>query len=96
MSADEIPSCDEPALPDEEDGWHKLLDTDDLPEGRVTTVTIGHASLCVSHTEEGGFGCIDNACPHQGGPLGEGSIERGWLRCPWHPGTRNQALGLHW
>src|SRR4029079_10861611 len=23
-------------------------------------------------------------CPHQGGPLGEGSIEKGLLRCPWH------------
>ncbi|MGB5831385.1 MAG: Rieske 2Fe-2S domain-containing protein, partial [Thiohalocapsa sp.] len=22
--------------------------------------------------------------PHQGGPLGEGSIEHGLLRCPWH------------
>ena len=37
----------------------------------------------MSH-HEGEFGCIDNACPHQGGPLGEGSIEKGWLRCPWH------------
>lgn len=32
---------------------------------------------------------MDNRCPHQGGPLGEGSIEDGvdgqcWLRCPWH------------
>ncbi|MEL6758101.1 MAG: thiamine pyrophosphate-dependent enzyme, partial [Pseudomonadota bacterium] len=32
---------------------------------------------------------MDNKCPHQGGPLGEGSIEQGindecWLRCPWH------------
>jgi thiamine pyrophosphate-dependent acetolactate synthase large subunit-like protein len=32
---------------------------------------------------------MDNHCPHQGGPLGEGAIERGtdgacWLRCPWH------------
>lgn len=32
---------------------------------------------------------MDNHCPHQGGPLGEGSIERGndgqcWIRCPWH------------
>jgi len=84
MSADEIPSHDEPDLPDGDYDWHKLIDVDDLPEGRVTTVTIGHASLCVSHTAEGGFGCIENACPHQGGPLGEGSIERGWLRCPWH------------
>ena len=30
------------------------------------------------------FGALDNVCPHQGGPLGEGSIERVWLRCPWH------------
>lgn len=32
---------------------------------------------------------MDNRCPHQGGPLGEGSIETGvddqcWIRCPWH------------
>jgi thiamine pyrophosphate-dependent acetolactate synthase large subunit-like protein/nitrite reductase/ring-hydroxylating ferredoxin subunit len=32
----------------------------------------------------GRFGALDNHCPHQGGPLGEGSIEKGWLRCPWH------------
>ena len=25
-----------------------------------------------------------NHCPHQGGPLGEGTIENGVLRCPWH------------
>ena len=33
---------------------------------------------------EGRYGALDNRCPHQGGPLGEGSIEDGWLRCPWH------------
>ncbi len=27
---------------------------------------------------------LENRCPHQGGPLGEGSIEKGLLRCPWH------------
>ncbi|MDW3219833.1 MAG: thiamine pyrophosphate-binding protein [Acidimicrobiales bacterium] len=84
MSSDEIPSTTEPALPEGAFAWHKLIEVDELPEGRVTTVTIGHESLCVSNTAEGGFGCIDNACPHQGGPLGEGSIEKGWLRCPWH------------
>jgi thiamine pyrophosphate-dependent acetolactate synthase large subunit-like protein/nitrite reductase/ring-hydroxylating ferredoxin subunit len=38
---------------------------------------------------DGGFTAMENRCPHQGGPLGEGSIETGndgkcWLRCPWH------------
>jgi pyruvate oxidase len=63
--------------------WHRVLDSDELPEGRVTTVTVGRRSLAVSHYD-GGYGAIDNRCPHQGGPLGEGSIEKGWLRCPWH------------
>ncbi|NNE67802.1 MAG: Rieske 2Fe-2S domain-containing protein [Pyrinomonadaceae bacterium] len=64
--------------------WHKVLEnTEDLPEGRVTSVTAGHQGLCISHFE-GEFAALDNKCPHQGGPLGEGSIENGFLRCPWH------------
>ena len=63
--------------------WHKALEPDELPEGRVTTVTIGRRSLALTH-HEGRYGALDNHCPHQGGPLGEGSIEKGWLRCPWH------------
>ncbi len=63
--------------------WHKVLDRGELDEGRVTTVAVGRRTFAVSHYE-GRYGCVDNACPHQGGPLGEGSIEKGWLRCPWH------------
>ena len=29
-------------------------------------------------------GAFENKCPHQGGPLGQGTIEKGWLRYPWH------------
>lgn len=47
------------------------------------TVTAGHHDLCLTHFE-GQFSALDNKCPHQGGPLGEGTIEKGWLRCPWH------------
>ncbi len=63
--------------------WHKMLEPDELPDGRVTTVHIGHRSYAVTNNE-GRFGVLDNRCPHQGGPLGEGSIENGHLRCPWH------------
>ncbi|MEQ8717346.1 MAG: thiamine pyrophosphate-binding protein [Acidimicrobiales bacterium] len=63
--------------------WHHLVGVDEVPEGRVTTVTIGRRSLAVTH-HDGAWGALDNHCPHQGGPLGEGSIEKGWLRCPWH------------
>ncbi|HBQ17779.1 MAG TPA: pyruvate oxidase, partial [Myxococcales bacterium] len=63
--------------------WLKVLDPDELPEGRVKAVTSGAQTLCMTHFE-GRYGALDNRCPHQGGPLGEGSIEDGWLRCPWH------------
>jgi len=63
--------------------WYRVADPADLPEGRVMTVVAGHKSLALTRYE-GKFNALDNACPHQGGPLGEGSIENGWLRCPWH------------
>ena len=68
--------------------WHRILDLDELPEGRVTTISVGRQTFAVSHFQ-GTYGALDNACSHQGGPLGEGSIEQGaegkcWLRCPWH------------
>ena len=63
--------------------WHRVMDLDGLPEGRVTTVVAGHRTLALTH-HEGRYGALDNHCPHQGGPLGEGSIENGVLRCPWH------------
>jgi thiamine pyrophosphate-dependent acetolactate synthase large subunit-like protein/nitrite reductase/ring-hydroxylating ferredoxin subunit len=63
--------------------WHRVLGADELPEGRVTTVTAGHLSIALTHVD-GKYAALDNHCPHQGGPLGEGSIENGLLRCPWH------------
>ena len=68
--------------------WHKVAELDELPDGRVKTVTVRTKSLALVHFE-GQYSAMDNRCPHQGGPLGEGSIEKGvggqcWLRCPWH------------
>ena len=68
--------------------WHRVADVDELPEGRVKTVTAGTHSMALTRID-GEFTAMDNRCPHQGGPLGEGSIEQAdggacWLRCPWH------------
>ena len=63
--------------------WHRVLGTGELPEGRVRTVVAGHKSLALTHVD-GAYAALDNRCPHQGGPLGEGAIEKGNLRCPWH------------
>lgn len=68
--------------------WHKVAEIGELTEGRVKSVTAGTRYIALVHFD-GQFAAMDNHCPHQGGPLGEGSIEKGeggqcWLRCPWH------------
>jgi nitrite reductase/ring-hydroxylating ferredoxin subunit len=65
------------------DGWHRV-DPVDLPsEGRVRSVTVDGRTVARARCG-GRLGALENRCPHQGGPLGEGSIENGWLWCPWH------------
>ncbi|MCA0899119.1 thiamine pyrophosphate-dependent enzyme [Microbulbifer agarilyticus] len=68
--------------------WVRVAAVNELPPGRVKTVTAGTHSMALTNID-GEFTAMDNRCPHQGGPLGEGSIEVGedgqcWLRCPWH------------
>jgi len=78
--------------------WHRVADVDELPEGRVKTVTAGIHSMALTHID-GEYHAMDNRCPHQGGPLGEGSIEKGkngecLLRCPWHGWDFDPKTGL--
>ncbi len=76
------------------ENWHKVLeDVNELKEGRVMTATIEHQGICLTHFE-GKYAALDNRCPHQGGPLGEGSIENGMLRCPWHGWDFHPCTGL--
>jgi len=68
--------------------WYKIANLDELPEGRVMSAKAGIRTVALSHFD-GQYAAMDNKCPHQGGPLGEGSIEKGvdgqcWIRCPWH------------
>ncbi len=78
--------------------WFRIADADELPQGRVMTVTAGTHSMALTNIH-GAFTAMDNRCPHQGGPLGEGSIEIGndgqcWLRCPWHGWDFDPQTGL--
>jgi thiamine pyrophosphate-dependent acetolactate synthase large subunit-like protein/nitrite reductase/ring-hydroxylating ferredoxin subunit len=61
--------------------WHRV--DGGIDEGRVRTAVVDGRSVALTRCG-GKVGALDNHCPHQGGPLGEGSIENGLLRCPWH------------
>ncbi|MFZ2514174.1 MAG: thiamine pyrophosphate-binding protein, partial [Candidatus Lutibacillus vidarii] len=71
--------------------WHRV---DAIPdEGRVRTAVVDGRTIALSRCA-GRVGALDNHCPHQGGPLGEGSIEGGWLRCPWHGYDYDPVSGM--
>ena len=94
----EIKQMTQTQAPTPEFEWHKVAAPDELPEGRVKTVTAGTKSMALTHIN-GKYTAMDNHCPHQGGPLGEGSIEIGkdgkcWLRCPWHGWDFDPETGM--
>jgi len=69
--------------------WYKVADISEMQEKEVRSIQAGSASIALVRFN-GEYAALANACPHQGGPLGEGSIECDdesegcWLRCPWH------------
>ena len=68
------------------------VDAPELAVGRVTTVVAAGRALCVTRTDTG-WGVLDNRCPHQGGPLGDGQLENGCVICPWHAYEYDPASG---
>lgn len=71
--------------------WVKV-DPEGLEVGRVTTVLAGGRAVCLTRTAAG-YGALDNHCPHQGGPLGDGQILDGYVICPWHAYEYDPASG---
>lgn len=75
-----------------DDTWHRVAASDEIAEGSVTMVRAG--SKLVALCRVGGrYGALDNACPHAGGPLGQGAIEGKRLVCPWHGREYDPATG---
>jgi nitrite reductase (NADH) small subunit/3-phenylpropionate/trans-cinnamate dioxygenase ferredoxin subunit len=74
----------------------KMADIGDVTPGTGKVLQVGERTLALFNVE-GTFHAIDNACPHAGGPLGEGKVEGHVVTCPWHGSrfdiTNGQVLG---
>jgi thiamine pyrophosphate-dependent acetolactate synthase large subunit-like protein/nitrite reductase/ring-hydroxylating ferredoxin subunit len=63
--------------------WYKAAELHELPDGGVKAVQAETRTIALTFYR-GSHGAIDGQCPHQGGPLTDGTFEDGLLRCPWH------------
>ncbi len=55
----------------------------EIPEAVPRELVVGSRTLALVRTGDT-FRAFDGACPHQGGPLAEGTIDQGRLVCPLH------------
>ena len=61
----------------------RVAHTQDLAEDQAKLVQIDGREVALFH-HNGRFYALDNRCPHQGGPLGEGHFDGDCVICPWH------------
>ncbi len=66
-----------------EEAWVAVGGSEDFTEGKVQALTVGEKQVALTRLD-GELRALDGRCPHQGGPLGEGNLCDGALRCPWH------------
>lgn len=73
-----------------EPGWHDLGPVADLPPGSPVRRTVGETPVVVVRDSgDGGVGAsavrvLADRCSHMAGPLSQGEIVDGCVRCPWH------------
>jgi nitrite reductase (NADH) small subunit len=65
---------------------------DEVPPGTIIQVQAGDRSYALVNLE-GSLHALDNNCPHNGGPLGKGTLYGQELGCPWHGWRWDVASG---
>jgi nitrite reductase/ring-hydroxylating ferredoxin subunit/DMSO/TMAO reductase YedYZ heme-binding membrane subunit len=70
--------------PTTDPGWIDVGDLSEIREARaVVGVIPGGERIAVFRTKDR-LVALSNVCSHQGGPIGEGKVVRGFVTCPWH------------
>jgi nitrite reductase/ring-hydroxylating ferredoxin subunit len=72
--------------------WTRVASLAELPTGSLIEIVRGNElyALCNVDNE---VRALSGVCPHHGGPLGQGALEKGWVTCPWHAWQFDSATG---
>jgi len=62
---------------------YRVASLDDIPNGGALAVDVGEKRIALFRHQEEVF-ALDETCPHRGGPLHDGHVDRGVVLCPWH------------
>ena len=70
----------------------KVASISELEVGSCKTVEVNGKAVALFNVD-GKVYALDNACLHQGGPLGVGMLEGEVVTCPWHMWEFNVRTG---
>jgi dissimilatory sulfite reductase (desulfoviridin) alpha/beta subunit/nitrite reductase/ring-hydroxylating ferredoxin subunit len=92
----EEPNDATPAPVARPDGFLPIAEESRIPADRGYLVEVAGKELALFRTTQSGetkIVALDNACPHSGGPLAEGTCVDGVVTCPWHGWQFNACDG---
>lgn len=74
-------------------GWHALGSVAEFPVGEPVRRMLGEVPVVVVRDSAGDVHVLAERCSHLGGPLSQGAVVDGCVRCPWHGSTFRLADG---
>jgi nitrite reductase (NADH) small subunit len=74
--------------------WIPVARLSECPSGTALELVAGGRVIAL-YNIEGTLHALDGVCPHQGGPLGKGTLEGCIVTCPWHGWQFDVRSGQH-
>ncbi|WP_165986419.1 Rieske (2Fe-2S) protein [Streptomyces sp. YIM 98790] len=74
-------------------GWQELGAVADFPVGQAVRRRVGEVPVMVVRETGGQIRVLADRCSHMAGPLSEGELSGGCVRCPWHGSVFRLADG---
>lgn len=74
--------------------WIRVAAVNDCAPGDCLELVAGDRIVALFNVE-GEFFSLDGICPHQGGPLGQGTLSGCIVTCPWHGWQFDVTDGQH-
>lgn len=74
--------------------WVKAIVAEELPNGVAKELLLEDRMVALCRVGDA-FYALDGICPHQGGPIGKGTLRGCVITCPWHGWQFDVTSGQH-
>jgi nitrite reductase (NADH) small subunit len=71
----------------------RLGPVDEIPLGEGRAYAVGDKTIAVFRLRDGSLRAVSAVCPHLGGPLADGLVDRRVVVCPLHQHTFDLTTG---